>query len=138
MMLPGVPGGDTQALLGQLKSFAMPGGEDAARVVRRMRLTEKGEMRSAANARWIPFTAEETIETPRSGFVRDARFRAGKFVPMLVTDAYEQGHGRLIVKVAGALPVVNALGPELDRGELQRYLAGGDLVPAIIGGPSDA
>jgi len=92
----------TQELLIGLKSFSLPGGEEAARSVRRVRLTEEGEMRSAPGACWIPFTAEEVIDVRRSGFVWEARLRAAKLVPMLVTDAYENGHGRLVVKVAGA------------------------------------
>jgi len=124
----------TQELLSGLKSFALPGGEEAGRRVLRVRLTEQGEMRSAPGARWIPFTAEEVIDVRRSGFVWEARLRAAKFVPMLVTDAYENGHGRLVVKVAGALPLVNAHGPEFDRGELQRYLSGVIWCPPILVG----
>ncbi len=114
---------EAQTLLNGLMAFALPGGSDAARGVHRLRLTEKGEIRSAPDARWIPFTAEETIETRRSGFVWEARLRAAKLVPMVVVDAYEEGRGRLVVKVGGAVPVVNGRGPEFDKGELQRYLA---------------
>ena len=89
-------------------------------------------MCSAPGARPIPFTADTTIDARRSGFSWEARLRAGKILPMLVTDAYEEGHGRLIVKVAGALPVVNGRGPEFDKGELQRYLGGISLCPAVL------
>lgn len=122
----------TQELLIGLKSFSLPGGEEATRSVRRVRLTEEGEMRSAPGACWIPFTAEEVIDVRRSGFVWEACLRAAKLVPMSVTDAYENGHGRLVVKVAGALPLVNARGPDFDRGELQRYLSGVIWCPPIL------
>ncbi len=126
------PGGEALMLLRKWRSFAFPEGEDAVKGVRAFRSTQKGEICSAPGARWIPFTAEETFETTRSGFIWEARLRAGKLVPMLVTDAYEQGHGRLVVKIAGALPVVNARGPEFDRGELQRCLAGIMGYPAAL------
>ncbi len=129
---PEEPLGNTTDLFHRLRSFLLPGGADAVRLVRRVRLTERGEMRSAPNARWIPFTAETMLGTQRSEFTWEARFRAGKVVPLLVTDAYEEGRGRLVVKVAGALPVVNARGPDLDKGELQRYLASVSLCPLMV------
>jgi hypothetical protein len=39
-----------QELLIGLKSFALPGGEEAGRRVLRVRLTQEGEMRSAAES----------------------------------------------------------------------------------------
>jgi hypothetical protein len=122
----------TRELLARFKAFALPGGEEDPRQISRMRLTETGEMRSSPAARWIPFTAQESIETRKSGFVWEARFRAGRVVPMFVTDAYEDGHGRLIAKVGGTLPVVNGRGPDFDKGELQRYLGGLTWCPPII------
>jgi len=128
---------DPQVLLRKLKSFVFPGGETSARLIRRVRLTEKGEMRQSPDARWTPFTAEETIEARQSGFTWQARFRTGRVLPILVTDAYEDGHGRLVVKIGGALPVVHARGPEVDKGELQRCLA--DIVwcpPMLLSHPT--
>jgi hypothetical protein len=49
-----------------------PGGENAARLIRRVRLTEKGEMRQSPDARWVSFTADETIDARQSGFVKPA------------------------------------------------------------------
>jgi hypothetical protein len=88
-----------------------------------VRLTEKGEMRMSPGARWIPFTAEETIEARQSEFVWRAHFLSGRVLPVLVTDAYEKGQGRLLVQLGGVLDAVNARGPEVDRAELQRCLA---------------
>ncbi len=102
-----------------------------------MRMTEKGEMRQSPDARWVPFTADETIEARQSAFRWQARILTGRILPVLVTDAYEAGHGRLVVKIGGALPVVNARGPEVDRGELQRCLA--DVIwcpPMLLSNPN--
>jgi len=49
-----------------------------------------------------------------------------------VTDAYEEGHGRLAVKLGGVIPVQKVRGPEVDRGELQRYLASIALCPSMV------
>jgi hypothetical protein len=124
--------GDAQVLLAGLRSFLLPGGEDLARRVRCVRLKEQGEIRSAPEARWISFSAEERIEAHRSGFVWEAHLRTARIVPMVVVDAYEEGQGRLVVKIGGAVPVVNARGPETDKGELQRYLAGAPSCPPML------
>ena len=129
---PTPPGTDTQVLLHRLLAFALPGGEDAARAARGVRLTYRGELRSGPTARWIPFTAEETIDAVRSGFRWDARLRTGPVGSVTITDLYEGGHGRAGVKLGGLVPVASAAGPDYDRGELQRYLAEIVLCPAAL------
>jgi hypothetical protein len=123
---------DVKDLLSRLRAFCLPGGEDAARQVRSVRTTQKGEMRMAEAARWIPFTAEETIDATRSSFCWQARLDPGKLGSPTVIDAYEAGHGRLVVKLGGILSVKKITGPEVDRGELQRYLASIVCCPAIL------
>jgi uncharacterized protein DUF6920 len=123
---------DAQALLARLKSFCFPGGEDAARLIRAVRSTEQGQIRMSPEARWIPFTAEQTIEATRSSFCWDARLDPDKIASPTVTDAYENGHGRLAVKLVGIVPVKKIVGPDADRGELQRYLASIVYCPPIL------
>jgi len=124
--------GETGALLARLRAFCFPRGEDSARSVRAIKATERGEMRGSPTARWIPFTAEEVIETGRSSFRWDARYRGGSMGLITLTDAYEEGHGRLVVKLGGVIPVQKVLGPEADKGELQRYFASILLCPPIL------
>lgn len=49
-----------------------------------------------------------------------------------VTDAYENGHGRLVIRAGGLIPVKKPTGPEFDIGELQRYLASHPLCPPAL------
>jgi len=95
-------------------------------------MTEEGEMRMSPEARWIPFTAEQFVDATRSSFHWDARLDPGKIVSPMVTDAYEEGHGRLVVKLGGILPVQIIEGPDADKGELQRYLSSIALCPPIL------
>ena len=69
-----VPDGETQRLLASLKAFCFPGGEDAARLVRGVKITQRGEMCLAPGARWMPFTAEQRIDATQSSFCWKARF----------------------------------------------------------------
>ena len=96
-----------------------------------MKMTQEGEFRLSPDGRWLPFTAEEVIETTRSNFRWEARFGRG-IRSFAVTDAFEHGHGQLVVKAGGLLPVQNASGPEVDQGELQRYLAEIPICPPIL------
>lgn len=82
-------------------------------------------------AKWIPFTADEFIDTRRCKFRWDARLSTGKVVPVVVTDAYEEGRGWLSVKLGGMVPVKTVVGPDADKGELQRYLASIAACPTI-------
>src|SRR2546428_3678952 len=100
---------ETRALLARLCGFSFPGGEAPARLVRAIRTTQRGEIRASPSARWIPFTAEEVIETKRSSFRWEARYRGGSMGLISVTDAYEEGHGRLVVKLGGVIPVQKVL-----------------------------
>jgi hypothetical protein len=123
---------DTLTLLARLRSFCFPGGEEAARRIRALRTAEKGEMRMSPQARWIPFTAEQFTDARRSSFRWDARLDPGKIASPMVTDAYEEGHGRLVVKLGGVLPVKKITGPDADKGELQRYLSSIAFCPPIL------
>lgn len=119
-------------LLGRLRAFLLPGGEEAARRVRTMTAVERGEIRAAPRSRAIPFTANERIDTTQSAFRWDARMTGGRMGIFSVTDAYENGRGRLVVKVGGVLPLKKMSGADFDKGELQRYLAYAVLCPPIL------
>jgi len=125
-------GADTEALLARLYRFCFPGGEATARLVRSVLTVQRGEMRMSPAARWIPFAAEEFTAATASNFHWDARLDPDKLTAPTVTDAYEKGHGRLVVKLAGLIPVQKVTGPEADKGELQRYLSSIMFCPPIL------
>lgn len=130
--------GETAAsLLSRLRRFCFPAGEEPSRSVSAFRITEQGEMRMSPEARWIPFTAEQTIDARRSSFRWTARLSSSRVAPVTVTDAYENGHGYLTVKAAGVIPLKKVTGADADQGELQRYLASVVFCPpALLNHPS--
>jgi hypothetical protein len=111
----------TESLLARIKNYSFPGGEDMGRSVRCIKTTQRGEIRSGPEARWVAFTAEEYVDAMKSGFCCDATLGSG-LTAVHVTDAYENGHGRLIVR-KGPLQLKKLVGVDVDKGELQRYLA---------------
>ncbi len=121
-----------ESSLVRLRSFCFPGGEEAARRIRVVRTTQRGEIRISPEARWIPFTANEFIDATQSSFRWEARLDPGKIGSPTVIDAYEGGHGRLQVKLGGIVPVKKITGPDADKGEIQRYLASVVFCPPML------
>jgi len=120
------------ALLQRLYGFCFPQGEESARQVRAVKMEEKGEIRMSEAARWIPFTSEQWIQARQSSFRWEARLATSRAVSVALTDAYEHQRGRVTVKLAGLVPVKKITGPQVDQGELQRYLASILYCPAIF------
>lgn len=122
---------ETSDLMARLKAYCFPGGEEAARAVRGIKTTQRGEIRASPEARWVPFTAEESVDATKSSFCWDAQMGSGVITSVHVTDAYENGHGRLVLK-KGPIPLKKLTGPVVDGGELQRYLAYITYCPAML------
>jgi hypothetical protein len=119
---------ETAILLARLQGFLLPEGDAAARRLSAVRIFEKGEMRSSEAARWMSFTSELTFQTKFSEFRWEARTGG-----VVITDAYENGHGSAMSRLAGLLTLKKASrGPALDRGEVQRYLSSLMLCPAVL------
>ncbi|MCA9604639.1 MAG: hypothetical protein KC619_03530 [Myxococcales bacterium] len=98
----------------------------------RFLIEQAGEMRSKPTGRWMSFSAEQWFAPKEVAFCWHARVRMAPLVTAVVDDAYEDGHGRLDVKVWGAVPVTHQEGPDVDRGEAMRYLAELPMNPAAL------
>lgn len=119
---------EASALLEDLRGFLLPEGAAAAEAIHRVRICEKGQMRMSGEARWLSFTSEQTISARVSAFRWEARTSG-----VVITDAYHDGHGLAMSQLAGLLTLKKATrGPELDRGEMQRYLSSLMLCPAAV------
>jgi hypothetical protein len=107
---------------------------DGQPYVRVARMTQRGEFRIGdATAPWRPLEATEHATTDPPGFVWDARIELAPFVPVRVVDAYVNGHGVLRAKLFSAITVADAdPGPELDEGELLRYLGEAVWYPTAL------
>ena len=123
---------NTSALVSHLHTLCFPSGLEEARRIRAIRTTQRGEMRMSPESRWIPFSAEEFVDATRSSFRWQARLDPGKLSGPTVIDAYDGGHGQLTVKLGGLLRVKKIAGPDMDRGELQRYLSSIIFCPSIL------
>jgi len=102
--------------------------------VRTVRLRQRGEFRlGGAESPWKPFDATQHVTVRPPGFVWDAGIEVAPLVPVRVVDSYVHGAGGLRATLLGLVPVADAApGPELDEGELVRYLAEAVWYPTAL------
>lgn len=79
-------------------------------------------MRQDASAGWMKFSARQTSSATACEF--DWRASMGPAGVIRVRDSYINGAGHLSARALGLITIVKSSpSPELDRGELMRYLA---------------
>jgi len=102
--------------------------------VRTVRLEQRGQFRLGdADSPWKPLEATQHVAVDPPGFVWDAAVRLAPLVPVRVVDAYVDGEGSLRARLFSTLTVADAEpSPELDAGELQRYLAESVWYPTAL------
>jgi len=74
-------------------------------------LPQTGEMRTAPDAPWRPFTAKQVISVHQPGFAWFARMNA--IAPLLsahILDSYVDGAGLLEARLSGSLPLARLAG----------------------------
>ena len=112
--------------------------------VRNYRLRFRGRIRSAPGTRWMPFEADQQsfADEPARFFLMRARMFG---LPVWVFHRLTGGRATMGVKIAGAIPMVDASGDVMDRSEAVTLfndmclLAPGTLVgPGIAWEPVDA
>lgn len=86
-------------------------------------LQQRGEIRLKPRGRWLPFTAEQWASCEEVSFRWRARVKMAPATHVVVEDVCERGKGHLDAKVWGAVTLAHGEGPDVDRGEAQRYLA---------------
>lgn len=107
---------------------------DGRPLVRTVRMQQTGTFRpGGARSPWSGFTATQHVTTRPPGFVWDATIDLAPWIRVRAMDAYREGRGLLRAKLGGVLTVAAPTpGPELDEGELMRYLAEAPLYPTVL------
>jgi hypothetical protein len=91
-------------------------------IPRLVRLTQKGRIRSSAEADWMTFEAEETYSVNPPAFLWRAYFPTQRTPFVLGRDLYLNGRGGISMKMMALLPVANEQGDELRAAGMMRYL----------------
>ncbi len=115
-----------------VRTLALRLGADPAPSFETASFQQTGSMRINLKSRlWLPFRARQTVSVTCCAFAWHARFQP--FGYLAVTDALEDGVGRLDVTALGLLALVRTTPTAiLTKGELIRYLAELPFVPDAI------
>ena len=90
--------------------------------IRTVRLKQRGFMRMQPRQKWLPMVAEQYFTTTPPAFLWHTTIRPFPLVSISATDGFSNGHGQMRIRLWSAITTGNARGPEMDQGELQRYL----------------
>lgn len=91
--------------------------------IKRVELTQSGEMKLKPDADWIPLKAEQWYAVPETAFKWTGWVKAAPLFHVKATDFYDNGVGSLKIRLWGFIPMGNAEGPEISEGELMRFLS---------------
>ena len=91
-------------------------------MVKTVRLKQIGRIRQDAQQPWQSFEAEEyySVDPPR--FIWITRIKAAGVPVIRGRDQYGADGGHMLIKAASLANIVDARGPEMDRGSMMRYL----------------
>ncbi len=103
-------------------------------VITSVRVEHTGAFNMSQTAeQWLSFTSTQHVVTHRPGFVWDARISMAPGVAIHVHDAYVAGTGVLAARLLGLFAVMEMpAAPELDQGELMRFLAEAAWYPTAL------
>lgn len=104
-------------------------------MTRTVHLKQKGEMRTAPDKGWKPFTAEQYFTVTQPGFLWTAKMRLSPIFSVVARDKYYGGKGNMLVKAASLITIADSKGATIDQGSLLRYLAEITWFPAAALSP---
>lgn len=125
---------DTLALPDPVVRYLQTVLEDGQPLVETVHIEQRGEFRlGGTDGEWQPFTASQVCSRDLPGFVWDARIRVAPLIHARVLDCSVHGSGLLRARLLSAIPVASAgPSPEMDEGELLRYLAEAVWFPTAL------
>lgn len=89
-------------------------------------LRQEGQLRTSPSGPWLAATAEQYFSIDAPGFVWNVDTHLYGFLPVAGRDDYRGGTGRMSIKAASVLSLVDARGPKIDSGAMLRFL--GEMV----------
>lgn len=101
--------------------------------IRSVRLRHDGKFKTDLKKDWISITGDEYFVADKPAYIW-----VGTTTWFSARDQYRAGRGSLTVKLLGTLTIQHASGPNVDEGELLRYLAEAVWFPTSLlpGGPA--
>ncbi len=95
--------------------------------ISKVRLKQAGEFRLKPEEKFRWLKAEQSVDLNRLSF-----FWKGKIGPVTAIDRFENGKGKMTIRLLGLIPLATSQGAEIDKGELVRFLAEGVWFPTLF------
>ena len=100
---------------------------DGQPYLRGLRLRHTGQFKADLKKDWMAIEGQQYITADPPGFIWEGTTR--QFV---ARDEYVAGHGRLAVRLLGAVLIAGGTGPAYDQGELLRWLFESTWLPTAL------
>lgn len=91
--------------------------------VHQLWLSQESRMRmSPEKETWYNAVSEQVFNADDPAFTWQVKMKMGPLMTVRGKDVFEAGAGRMTMKLFSLIPVVNAKGPKIDEGTIQRFL----------------
>ncbi len=101
--------------------------------IQSVKLSQKGQLRTSKDGRWLYFSASERIVADERSFQWKAKIKIPMGLHIKVIDSFERGIGTGQVKLLSIIPIGSETNRvELNSGALHRYLAEGVWCPTAL------
>ncbi|MEA3296236.1 MAG: DUF6544 family protein, partial [candidate division Zixibacteria bacterium] len=117
---------DLEKLPAPVRRWLEGSGVVGKQVIRTVRLKQRGQMRNSQGKGSMPATAHQYFRVDEPKFIWRVCVRMMHILPIAGRDSYSDGQGRMLIKVASLIPVVDADDEKIDQGALLRFL--GEIV----------
>lgn len=97
-------------------------GGSGGHAIRTVKLKQEGLMRMEPYGKWMATSAVQYFDLKDPAFIWKAKVHMNNMIWYSGRDKLENGSGNMLIKLYALLPIVNSSGPEIDQGNLLRFL----------------
>jgi len=99
--------------------------------IRAVRLRQQGSMRIKEGGPWLALKAVQYYTTDPPAFLWRGSIKVAPLFRITARDRYHEGRGNMVIRLLGLFKIADARAPELDQGELVRFLSEGIWFPTV-------
>jgi len=92
-------------------------------MINRIEIEQVGRFKIGPDKPWASFTAVQTYDIKEAEFEWKVKMKMTPFVILTGSDKLQRGKARMKMLLYGVVPLVNAMGAEIDQGAMTRYLS---------------
>jgi hypothetical protein len=105
-----------------VQNWLIASGTVGKKIVKSVRLKQKGEMRTDPDGKWMPADAEQFFSINDPAFIWQVKVKMNTAIWYVGRDKFKDGSGSMLIKLFSLIPIVNGSGREIDQGSLLRFM----------------